>query len=100
MPHHQAPLSAQDLSKFEWTEEVSIEHGFSQLEKHFYPFKKVKYHKYLEAFHEAKKMNKFIHFILLWGALDVSIILSTRFVRLVSIFSLKRTNPAEVLAGP
>lgn len=61
------------LENFEdlrWSEEIDIEDGYSELEIKFYPFKKVKYFSYLEAFKEATKMNKLVHFIMLWGALD------------------------------
>ncbi len=61
------------IENITWTEEVSIQRGYDELEKTFYPFKKVKYHSFLEAFKEAAKASKLVHFIMLWGALDVRI---------------------------
>lgn len=58
------------LSSIKWDEEISLEEAYTNLEKSFFPFKKVKYYKFLDAFREAEKLNKLVHFILLWGALD------------------------------
>ena len=64
------------IDGIKWTQQLDIKHGSDELEKMFYPFKRVKYYSYLEAFREAKKLNKLVHFIMLWGALDVSKITS------------------------
>ena len=61
------------VEKMKWTEAMDLNEGYMELEKHFYPFKEVKYYSYLDAFNEARKLNKLVHFIMLWGALDVSI---------------------------
>lgn len=66
----QKPTAKHSVESIEWNEEHDINHGFSELEKQFYPFKKVKYYSYLDAFKEAKKTNRLIHFIMLWGSLD------------------------------
>jgi len=47
------PSNSHDLLQFKWTEEIGIEEGFSELEKHFYPFKKV----------NIMKKNRFSHVI-------------------------------------
>ena len=81
--------SAEDIK---WIEEINIDQGYIELEKSFYPFKqvylfiyflflknylsclnfkKVKYHPFLEALEKAKSLDKLVHFIMLWGALDV-----------------------------
>ena len=58
------------LDQIKWKEEIDLHESFVQLEKSFYPFKKITYHKFLDAFREAERLNKLVHFILLWGALD------------------------------
>lgn len=58
------------INSIKWNEEISLDEAYSNLEVSFFPFKKVKYHKFLDAFREAEKLNKLVHFILLWGALD------------------------------
>ncbi len=60
-----------NVEAVKWNQEVELEHGFNEVESLFYPFKKVKYLPFLEAFREAKKLDKLVHFIMLWGALDV-----------------------------
>ena len=58
------------LNQIKWKEELDFSQSYSLLEKSFYPFKKITYYKFLDAFREASRMNKLVHFILLWGALD------------------------------
>lgn len=58
------------INQIKWSEEISLDDAFSHLEQSFYPFKKVKYFDFLDAFKQAEQLNKLVHFILLWGALD------------------------------
>ena len=53
-----------------WTSQVAKEDVLKQLEKIFYPFKKVPYHRFNETFLVAGKQDKLVHHILLWGSLD------------------------------
>uniref|UniRef100_A0A7N4PSU7 Selenoprotein N n=2 Tax=Sarcophilus harrisii TaxID=9305 RepID=A0A7N4PSU7_SARHA len=53
-----------------WQRELSWEKATQQLEVAMYPFKKVTYLPFTEAFDRAKAENKLVHSILLWGALD------------------------------
>uniref|UniRef100_A0AAY5KH39 EF-hand domain-containing protein n=1 Tax=Esox lucius TaxID=8010 RepID=A0AAY5KH39_ESOLU len=53
-----------------WTSEISREDAARRLEVTFYPFKKVPYLPFSEAFERAQAENKLVHSILLWGALD------------------------------
>lgn len=53
-----------------WRQEFSFEEAVGKLETTFYPFKKVSYHPFIEAFDRAKAEDKLVHSILLWGALD------------------------------
>lgn len=53
-----------------WTSEISQEKAFRHLEVTFYPFKKVSYLPFSEAFEHALAEKKLVHSILLWGALD------------------------------
>ncbi len=57
----------------DWVEEVDVAQGYEELEKVFFPFKKVKYYSFLDAFKVAARTKKLVHFIMLWGALDVRI---------------------------
>uniref|UniRef100_A0A2K5QXD3 EF-hand domain-containing protein n=1 Tax=Cebus imitator TaxID=2715852 RepID=A0A2K5QXD3_CEBIM len=60
-----------------------------RLEVAMYPFKKVSYLPFTEAFHQAKAENKLVHLILLWGALDDhSLILILLKESFISIWSL------------
>nr|XP_023850645.1 selenoprotein N-like isoform X1 [Salvelinus alpinus] len=53
-----------------WTSEISREEAARRLEVTFYPFKKVSYLPFSEAFQRAQEESKLVHSILLWGALD------------------------------
>uniref|UniRef100_A0A3P8UTF0 Selenoprotein N n=1 Tax=Cynoglossus semilaevis TaxID=244447 RepID=A0A3P8UTF0_CYNSE len=53
-----------------WTSEISREEAARRLEVTFYPFKKVSYLPFSEAFERAHSEKKLVHSILLWGALD------------------------------
>lgn len=53
-----------------WQQELSWEEAARRLEVTMYPFKKVTYLPFTEAFDRAKAEKKLVHSILLWGALD------------------------------
>uniref|UniRef100_A0A673CSI9 Selenoprotein N n=1 Tax=Sphaeramia orbicularis TaxID=375764 RepID=A0A673CSI9_9TELE len=53
-----------------WTSEISRQEAARRLEVTLYPFKKVTYLPFSEAFERAEAENKLVHSILLWGALD------------------------------
>lgn len=53
-----------------WTSEISQHEALRRMEVTYYPFKKVDYLPFSEAFERAKAENKLVHSILLWGALD------------------------------
>ncbi|KAF1374793.1 hypothetical protein PFLUV_G00232780 [Perca fluviatilis] len=53
-----------------WTSEMSRQEATRRLEVTFYPFQKVSYLPFSEAFDRAAAENKLVHSILLWGALD------------------------------
>uniref|UniRef100_A0A8D0B2G9 EF-hand domain-containing protein n=1 Tax=Salvator merianae TaxID=96440 RepID=A0A8D0B2G9_SALMN len=53
-----------------WQREISWEEAVSRIEVAMYPFKKVSYLPFTEAFDRAKSESKLVHSILLWGALD------------------------------
>ncbi|CAI5781587.1 EF-hand domain-containing protein [Podarcis lilfordi] len=52
-----------------WQQEISWEEAAGKLEVAMYPFKKVSYLPFTEAFERAKSESKLVHSILLWGAL-------------------------------
>ncbi|KAK5857499.1 hypothetical protein PBY51_010741 [Eleginops maclovinus] len=54
----------------QWTSEISEKEATRRLEVTLYPFKKVSYLPFSEAFERAAAENKLVHSILLWGALD------------------------------
>lgn len=58
------------INLIKWEEEIESSEALSLLEKAFYPFKKITYYPFLESLKKAQELNKFVHFILLWGALD------------------------------
>ncbi|RMZ96409.1 seleno N [Brachionus plicatilis] len=58
------------INLIKWEEEIESSEALSLLEKAFYPFKKISYYPFLESLKKAQELNKFVHFILLWGALD------------------------------
>lgn len=53
-----------------WQSEISVEEAAKKLEVTMYPFKKVSYLPFPEAFDRAFAEKKLVHSILLWGALD------------------------------
>lgn len=53
-----------------WTSELSWQEATRRLEVTLYPFMKVPYLPFSEAFERAEAENKLVHSILLWGALD------------------------------
>ncbi|KAJ0008985.1 hypothetical protein NQD34_016400 [Periophthalmus magnuspinnatus] len=53
-----------------WTSEISHQEALQHMELTYYPFKKVDYLPFSEAFEKAAAENKLVHSILLWGALD------------------------------
>lgn len=53
-----------------WSSELSREEAARRLEVALYPFKKVSYLPFSEAFERAAAEKKLVHSILLWGALD------------------------------
>lgn len=53
-----------------WTSEISQQEALHRIETTYYPFKKVDYFPFSEAFERAEAENKLVHSILLWGALD------------------------------
>uniref|UniRef100_A0A2R9ASK6 Selenoprotein N n=1 Tax=Pan paniscus TaxID=9597 RepID=A0A2R9ASK6_PANPA len=58
------------FEEIKWQQELSWEEAARRLEVAMYPFKKVSYLPFTEAFDRAKAENKLVHSILLWGALD------------------------------
>lgn len=58
------------FEEIRWQQELSWEEAARRLEVAMYPFKKVTYLPFTEAFDHAKAQNKLVHSILLWGALD------------------------------
>ncbi|MEQ2290997.1 hypothetical protein AMECASPLE_008811 [Ameca splendens] len=58
------------FEEIHWTSEMSQEEAFHRMEVTFYPFKKVPYLPFAEAFERAEAEQKLVHSILLWGALD------------------------------
>lgn len=59
-----------DVDTIKWTEEISEEEALQMLKVEMYPFQKVHYYNMTESLEIAKKENKLIHHIMLWGALD------------------------------
>ncbi|KAJ7406670.1 Selenoprotein N [Willisornis vidua] len=53
-----------------WQQEIPWEEAAQKLEVAMYPFKKISYLPFTEAFERAKAEKKLVHSILLWGALD------------------------------
>lgn len=58
------------FENIEWRSEISFQEAYRQMEVAMYPFKKIQYHPFTEAFEKAKAEDKLVHSILLWGALD------------------------------
>lgn len=58
------------FEEIHWTSEISQEEAARNIEVTFYPFKKVPYLPFTEAFSRAQAEKKLVHSILLWGALD------------------------------
>lgn len=55
------------FEEIKWHQELSWEEAARRLEVAMYPFKKVNYLPFTEAFDRAKAENKLVHSILLWG---------------------------------
>ncbi|KFV75122.1 Selenoprotein N, partial [Dryobates pubescens] len=53
-----------------WQQQIPWEEAAQKLEVAMYPFKKVSYLPFTQAFERAKAEKKLVHSILLWGALD------------------------------
>jgi hypothetical protein len=58
------------IGRIKWDEQIEMKEAFVKLEQSFFPFKQVTYYPFLEALKKAQELNKYVHFILLWGALD------------------------------
>ncbi|KAG7328663.1 hypothetical protein KOW79_008607 [Hemibagrus wyckioides] len=58
------------FEEIHWSSEISRGEAADRLEVTFYPFKKVPYVPFPEAFSRAEAEGKLVHSILLWGALD------------------------------
>ncbi|KAG8194591.1 hypothetical protein JTE90_013327 [Oedothorax gibbosus] len=58
------------LSSLQWTYEISMEDAIETLERQFFPFKKVKYYKFPEAFFKASDESKLVHGLILWDLLQ------------------------------
>jgi len=58
------------IERIKWDEQIEMKEAFVKLEQSFFPFKQVTYYPFLEALKKARELNKYVHFILLWGALD------------------------------
>ncbi|KAL7873747.1 hypothetical protein AOLI_G00128180 [Acnodon oligacanthus] len=56
------------FEEIHWSSEISREEAASRLEVTFYPFKKVPYLPFTEAFSRAEAEGKLVHSILLWGS--------------------------------
>lgn len=61
---------AKNVQNMKWKKEISMYDAERSLEIAFYPFKKIVYYNFTDAFEVAKKENRLVHHILLWGALD------------------------------
>lgn len=53
-----------------WDFGITTEEALREIELQFYPFKKIPYLPFQEAFQKAEAEKKLVHSILLWGALD------------------------------
>lgn len=53
-----------------WTEEIATDKAMDILSVEMFPFKEVPYYNFTTAFEKAKKENKLVHSIILWGVLD------------------------------
>ncbi|CAN9502087.1 unnamed protein product [Ophioblennius macclurei] len=58
------------FEEISWNAELSRQEAARRLELTLYPFKKVPYLLFSEAFERAEAEKKLVHSILLWGALD------------------------------
>lgn len=67
-PEHQD--SQRKREAIVWDFEISLEEAFKAIEIQFYPFKKIPYVPFEDAFKKADAEKKLVHTILLWGALD------------------------------
>uniref|UniRef100_F6PH23 EF-hand domain-containing protein n=2 Tax=Ciona intestinalis TaxID=7719 RepID=F6PH23_CIOIN len=60
-----------EFDEIQWKDDaITTQYAHGQLEKLFFPFKKVDYLPFNEAFKRASVENKLIHQVVLWGALD------------------------------
>ncbi|ESO93527.1 hypothetical protein LOTGIDRAFT_119019 [Lottia gigantea] len=69
-PLPERPQHKTEGENIEWMATIDLEDAKSSLEKALYPFKKVPYYNFTEAFKKAEDNKKLVHSILLWGALD------------------------------
>ncbi|KAG5265860.1 hypothetical protein AALO_G00247150 [Alosa alosa] len=58
------------FEEIHWTSEIRQDEAAQNIEVTFYPFKKISYLPFTEAFSRAQAEKKLVHSILLWGALD------------------------------
>uniref|UniRef100_A0A3Q1IAH4 EF-hand domain-containing protein n=1 Tax=Anabas testudineus TaxID=64144 RepID=A0A3Q1IAH4_ANATE len=58
------------FEEIHWASEISQQEAAQRMEVTLYPFKKVSYLPFSEAFERAEAEKKLVHSILLWGALD------------------------------
>uniref|UniRef100_A0A3Q1F5A9 Selenoprotein N n=1 Tax=Acanthochromis polyacanthus TaxID=80966 RepID=A0A3Q1F5A9_9TELE len=58
------------FEEIHWSSEIGQQEAARRLEVTLYPFKKVSYLPFSEAFERAEAEKKLVHSILLWGALD------------------------------
>ncbi|KAJ8333172.1 hypothetical protein SKAU_G00420680 [Synaphobranchus kaupii] len=58
------------FEEIHWKSEISRKEAAQRLELMLYPFKKVTYLPFSEAFSRAQAEQKLVHSVLLWGALD------------------------------
>ncbi|KAJ8289348.1 hypothetical protein GJAV_G00000280 [Gymnothorax javanicus] len=58
------------FENIEWSSKISTQEAAQRLELMLYPFKKVAYLPFSQAFSRAQAERKLVHSILLWGALD------------------------------
>eukprot|EP00118_Oscarella_pearsei_P024811 m.306845 g.306845 ORF g.306845 m.306845 type:complete len:404 (+) comp41642_c0_seq1:131-1342(+) len=62
--------ASKEDEEIKWNKEISRQEALEKLERYFFPFKKVPYLPFKEAFSLAKAEQKLMHLIMLWGALD------------------------------
>ncbi|OWF47391.1 selenoprotein N-like [Mizuhopecten yessoensis] len=62
--------SSMTIPNIQWEQEISHHTAELQLQKAFFPFKQVEYYNISEALSRAAVEKKYVHSIVLWGALD------------------------------